>query len=204
MTRTTREELIAAIEAAAGRTNRLIVAIAGPPGAGKSTFAETLRQSLEGSAILAMDGFHLDNSTLRDRGLLHRKGAPETFDTEGFNALIRRVRNGEDVIVPGFDRARDYVVRDGGRIGAECRIVLVEGNYLLLDVPGWRDLHRFWDMSVMLDVPGDELERRLVQRWLDHGLSRAEATRRAAENDLANARNVQERSVAATAVVSTA
>lgn len=201
MTRVTQDKLVREIDNAAAGTARLIVAVAGPPGAGKSTLAETLLATLDEAALIAMDGFHLDNEALQTRGLLHRKGAPETFDVKGFTFLIEQVRNGEDVTVPKFDRDRDCVVPDGGRIDAGCRIVIVEGNYLLLDTPGWRDLHQFWDMSVMLDVPEAELERRLVQRWLDHGLSPADATRRAGENDMINARTVRDRSVGATFTV---
>ncbi|MEW9920122.1 phosphoribulokinase [Marimonas sp. MJW-29] len=189
------QDIVTAIARAAEGRERIVVAIAGPPGAGKSTVSEALARALDGAAVLPMDGFHLDNDTLRDMGLLHRKGAPQTFDTKGLHALLQRIRQGGDVPVPTFDRAADAVVPDGAVIPAAARIVLVEGNYLLLDAPGWRDLHPFWDLTVAIEVPRAELEKRLIQRWLDHGLSPEDARRRAEGNDLPNADTVRTGSI---------
>lgn len=190
-------DIVEKIERVAQHRTRVLVAIAGPPGAGKSTISEALVASFTDAAVLPMDGFHLDNDTLRDRGLLHRKGAPQTFDTAGLQDLLTRIQGGGAVSVPTFDRAADCVVPDGGQISADTRIVLVEGNYLLLDAPGWTDLQRFWDLTIAIDVPFEELERRLVKRWLDHGLSETDAIKRAHENDLKNARLVKDQSAAA-------
>lgn len=182
-------------EVAEGRS-RVIVAIAGPPAAGKSTVSERLAAALPDAAVLPMDGFHLDNEELEGRGLLHRKGAPQTFDTEGLMALLPRIRAGEAVAVPTFDRAADRVIPAGSHIAAETRIVLVEGNYLLLDAPDWSGMQRFWDLTIAIDVPLATLEQRLVQRWLDHGLPPDAARQRAEGNDLPNARLVLSQSVA--------
>jgi len=175
---------------------RFIVGIAGAPGAGKSTIAEAVCKTLNRAkascaAVLPMDGFHLDNAILKDREMLDVKGAPQTFDADGFAALLNRVRPGDrDVIVPIFDRDLD-VARAGGRlIGAAVEIVIVEGNYLLLDRPEWMQIARFIDLSVFLDVPMATLEKRLIQRWLDHGLDIEAATKRAQGNDITNAKLV--------------
>jgi len=190
-------DIVKKIEQVAQNRARVLVAIAGPPGAGKSTIADALAASLRDAAVLPMDGFHLDNDTLRELGLLHRKGAPQTFDTAGLHALLAKIQKGGAVSVPTFDREADCVIPDGGQISADTHIVLVEGNYLLLDAPGWADLQGFWDLTVAIEVPLEELEQRLVQRWLDHGLSKADAINRAHENDLRNARLVTEQSVMA-------
>ena len=190
-------EIITAIRQAAGSRARILVAIAGPPGAGKSTVAEALAGALEQAAVLPMDGFHLDNETLTKRGLLHRKGAPETFDTDGLFEVLQQVQQGGAVAVPTFDRTADRVVPEGGMIAADTRIVLVEGNYLLLDAPGWARLHRFWDVTIAIQVELSELERRLTARWLDHGYSPAQAQEKVAGNDLLNAKLVLSRSVPA-------
>lgn len=194
----TRTELATALDAAAGRTGRIMVAIAGPPGAGKSTVAEALARATAAPAqVVPMDGFHLENDALTARGLLHRKGAADTFDCAGLLALLRRIRQGGAVPYPTFDRAADRTVPDGGLLRAETRVVLVEGNYLLLDAPCWREVAALWDISIWLDVPPEELKARLVRRWLDHGLPPDRAEARARENDMANAKAVIAGSLAA-------
>lgn len=174
---------------AAGR-KRLMVAVAGPPGAGKSTLAEALLPLLpEGSAaIVPMDGFHYDNAVIEARGLLARKGAPETFDFDGLRHMLERLRRADaEVAAPLFDRAADLARASAVIVPAETKFVLVEGNYLLLDESPWYGLGPLFDVTVWLDVPRAELERRLVQRWLDHGLPQEAAQARALSNDLPNA-----------------
>ncbi|HHS94425.1 MAG TPA: nucleoside triphosphate hydrolase [Rhodobacterales bacterium] len=174
---------------------RRLIAIAGPPGSGKSTLARAVVAALraeDGAAakLMPMDGFHLDNRLLEPRGLLARKGAPETFDFDGFANALERVRHAPSVILPVFDRAREIAIAGAEEIGPQTRIVVVEGNYLMLDEAPWRDLARLWDMSVFLDVPFAELERRLIARWLNHGYTPQEAREKALGNDIPNARRV--------------
>ncbi len=175
-------------------SERRLVAIAGPPAAGKSTVAELVRAELEArghpTGLLPMDGFHLDNETLEARGLLPRKGAPQTFDLEGFAATLARVKSEADVKVPTFDRTLDRTVPDKAEITASQNQVVVEGNYLLLDEPGWRDLLDLWDFSVFIDEDLATLEARLLERWRQHGLSPADAKTRAEANDIPNAKLV--------------
>ncbi len=187
---------------------RRLVALAGPPASGKSTFAETLVSDLRArgcpATLVPMDGFHLENPQLVEMGLLHRKGAPETFDLAGFADLVARLPEEEMVPVPVFDRTRDCTVPGAARISAGDRVVVIEGNYLLLDEPGWRDLVSHWDVSVWIDVPEATLKRRLVQRWLDHGLDADAAEARAEGNDMANARRIAAHRLPADIVVTQA
>ncbi len=179
--------------------DRVLVAVSGAPGSGKSTLAAELARRLNlqkcPTIVVPMDGFHLDNAILDARGLRNRKGAPETFDAAGFVYLIRRLRTGLEVIAPIFDRARDLSVAGAIVIPQDCPVVIVEGNYVMLDEAPWTDLAPLWDLTVHLDVPMPELRGRLIQRWLSHNLSRAAATRRAESNDIPNAQRVVEKAL---------
>jgi pantothenate kinase len=167
------------------------IAIAGPPGAGKSTFAAALVERLgPAAALVPMDGFHLDNAVLTARGLLPRKGAPETFDALGFLRMVERLGTDAEVVVPGFDRTRDLAIAGAAVVGPDHRVAVMEGNYLLLDRTPWSRLRPLWDLSVMIAPAEAVLEARLVRRWLDHGLREADAAARARGNDMPNARTV--------------
>jgi pantothenate kinase len=137
-----------------------------------------------------MDGFHLDNTLLRSRGLLSRKGAPETFDVAGLKHLVQRLRDEGEVIFPVFDRATERAVAGAGLVTDATQTVVVEGNYLLLDAPEWRDFATLWDFSVFLKVPEPELRARLMARWNGFGYSDAQAAEKTDGNDMENARTV--------------
>ncbi|UIJ70672.1 nucleoside triphosphate hydrolase [Aurantimonas sp. HBX-1] len=189
-------------------TGRFVVAIAGSPGSGKSTTAEMLVDRLNAASpgiadILPMDGFHYDDLVLEARGDRPRKGAPHTFDVDGLAVMLDRLRadDGRSVAVPVFDRAIE-IARAGARIIAPgARIIIVEGNYLLLDHPDWAALRTRFDQTVMLDVPEPVLRRRLTERWLGFGLTGPALADKLEGNDLPNMRLVLERSVPADIVV---
>ncbi len=190
-----------ALAAGQGRARRL-VAIAGAPGAGKSTFADRLHAAIAprlAVEVLPMDGFHYDDAVLHARGHRPRKGAPHTFDVDGLAAMLARLSadDGRDVAVPVFDRAIE-IARAGARIiPAAARLILVEGNYLLLDDPAWAALRPSFDATVFLAVPEPTLEARLRARWQGYGMT-PEAIRDKLEgNDLPNMRLVVAHSVPA-------
>ncbi|MGZ2257364.1 nucleoside/nucleotide kinase family protein [Roseobacter sp. A03A-229] len=187
-------DLVAAISAAPRKARRRLVAVAGAPGSGKSTLAEhvaaALNQSNCSAQVVPMDGFHLDNVILAQKNLLNRKGAPETFDVGGFQRLMPALGVETPVYYPRFDRSRDIAIAGAGMLDGDCDTVIVEGNYLLLDAPEWRDLAPLWDMRIRLDVPMETLRARLIQRWLSEGLAEEAAITRAEDNDLRNARLV--------------
>ena len=172
---------------------RLLVAIVGPPGSGKSTLAAAVVDQLNAAdsdqaALVPMDGYHLDNEELVALGLLQRKGAPATFDAESLLELITQIRTAIlDIRYPTFDRNLDATVPNGGLLKREIPIVVIEGNYLLLDKPVWRQLKAQFDLSVFLQPSKSELERRLIDRWLHYGFSPQEARRKALGNDMVNA-----------------
>lgn len=172
---------------------RRMIALAGPPAAGKSTVAEELVTKLgETATLVPMDGFHYSNEILDAKGLRARKGSPETFDLAGFKSLLSRLKTEPTVAVPTFDRTLDSSIGSSRLVEAAHQIIVVEGNYLLLDEPDWRDLVPLWDMSVFLDVPVETLTTRLIERWLTHGFNQADAEKKANSNDIPNAMRVVE------------
>jgi pantothenate kinase len=183
---------------------RVICAIAGAPGSGKSTVAEALVARLNelepgAAALLPMDGFHYDDLHLVPAGLRPRKGAPETFDVGGLrHTLIRlRANDEEAVAVPVFDRDIE-IARAGARlIPQSVRVIVVEGNYLLLTRPPWNTLKPLFDVTVLLDVPEDELRARLTRRWMHYKLSEDEIAWKLDGNDLPNGRVVRDESAPA-------
>ncbi|KWF62901.1 nucleoside/nucleotide kinase family protein [Burkholderia pseudomultivorans] len=186
------------------RAARRIVAIAGAPGAGKSTFVERVRACIdEGApgraAVVAMDGFHYDDRVLGLRGDRARKGAPHTFDVDGLAALLARLRadDGRDIAVPVFDRSLEIARAGADIVPAAVRLVLVEGNYLLLDENPWRALRPSFDVTIMLDVPRATLVERLTARWRGYGMDDAALRAKMDGNDLINIDTVLSRSVRA-------
>lgn len=183
---------------------RVIVAIAGAPGAGKSTMAERLAGKLNGrlpglAAVLPMDGYHYDDLYLVPAGLRPRKGAPHTFDVGGLYHTLKRLRDRDEaeVAVPVFDRQIE-IARAGARlIPAEVPVIIAEGNYLLLDQAPWDRLRPLFDATVMVDVPEHVLRARLRGRWERLGMDEAAIRSKLEENDLPNARLVRYGSVRA-------
>ena len=173
---------------------RRLIAIAGAPASGKSTIAKALvnrLNELTRSAILVpMDGFHLDNRVLDDRGQRNIKGSPETFDATGFLYAMQRLRDEPDLYLPTFDRDRDISVAGAIFVDTRHSIAVIEGNYLCFDEAPWNKLLTLWDLTVYIDVAQETIEARLKKRWLDQGLSTAAAMRKVNENDLPNATRV--------------
>jgi pantothenate kinase len=187
---------------AAGGAERTILAMAGPPGSGKSTLAERLAGLLNDrtpglAEVLPMDGYHYDDLYLVPTGLRPRKGAPQTFDVGGLYHTLRRLRARDEaeVAVPVFDRAIE-IARAGARlIPASVPVIVVEGNWLLLDQSPWDRLRPMFDITVRVDVPEPVLRERLRGRWVGYGLTEAEIVAKLEENDLPNGRLVRDGSV---------
>ncbi|WP_054008263.1 nucleoside triphosphate hydrolase [Cypionkella psychrotolerans] len=195
-------ELAEIIRAKAQGKGRFLTALAGPPGAGKSTLAAELVAALgQGAKAVPMDGFHYDDAVLLARGARDRKGAPDTFDAQGFFHLLKRLRVEEEVAIPLFDRDLEISRAGADIVTATDRLLVVEGNYLLLNETPWPEAAPLFDLTVWIDVPEAELDRRLQTRWAHYGKTPAEARAWIDSNDLPNIRRVTQNSRAADLVI---
>lgn len=182
---------------------RRIVAIAGPPAAGKSTvvgrIAESLNQKQPNrAAILPMDGFHYDDAVLACMGRLDFKGAPDTFDVTGLRNTLKRLKTQrETVAVPVFDRELEISRGSARLIPPEVDLILVEGNYLLVEDPPWNQLAPLYDLTVMIRVSVEELTKRLTERWEGFGKDQHGVRRKLDDVDLPNGRYVLRNSAVA-------
>lgn len=183
---------VRSLHRSAGR--RVVVGIAGSPGAGKTTLAERLVAALGADAVhLPMDGFHLANATLDALGRRDRKGALDTFDGWGFLALLTRVRDEVEhpVYAPSFRREVDEPVAGEIAVQPHHQVVVVEGNYLLVADGAWTYVRDVLDEAWFCGTPADERERRLVDRHTRHGRTVEAATAWATEVDGRNAELIE-------------
>lgn len=185
-------------------SERCIVGICGPPGSGKSTLTSQIASELD-AVVVPMDGFHLPNSVLDDRGLRSVKGAPHTFDADAFVETVRRLRHAEAPIAfPSFDRLADAPVPDAVSVAPADSIVLVEGNYLLLADPPWCELRNLFDLTAFVDLDDDVRVERLIDRHIQFGRSPDEARNFVLNSDETNAALVDASRHRADVVVSVA
>ena len=180
---------------------RYFIALAGPPASGKSTISEKLNQDLNlkgfPSDILQMDGFHLDDAILSSKNLLPRKGSPETFDVMGLKSFLIRLAAESEVIVPIFDRSLELSRSSAVTILENKKIIIVEGNYLLLNSHPWNELNNYFDSKVMIHCEESVLEKRLIDRWKGFNLTQDQINQKVYENDLPNGVNVIQNSIEA-------
>lgn len=161
-----------------GGRRRVILGLTGPPGAGKSTLAAAIVTAARAAvardwaACLPMDGYHLSNAQLERLGLLDRKGAPATFDADGYTAMLARVAadGGRDIYAPDYDRTTHHEpIAARLVIPAAARLVVTEGNYLAVDAPQWRATRPYIDHLWYLETPDQIRRERLIERQIAGG-----------------------------------
>ena len=193
----TAHDLAGRIISAAGGKNRFVTAIAGPPGSGKSTLADAVADAINAqtgrdcATVFPMDGFHFDDAILEARGDRPRKGAPHTFDVDGYRHALMRLREAtSDVAVPVFDRSLELSRGSARLITPKHTFIISEGNYLLLDQAPWSNLAAMFDLTVAIVEPEAELARRLQARWVHYKLTPNEIIAKMEDNEMPNVRLV--------------
>lgn len=175
-------------------SGRRILGIAGLPGAGKSTLvAQLLAHAGDIAVGVPMDGFHLANAELARLGRAARKGASDTFDAAGYVALLRRLRGpvpGETVYAPAFHREIEEPIAGEIGVPADTRLVITEGNYLLLDEGPWKDVRGMLDEVWFVDVDDAQRHEQLLARHMRYGRSRQDALDWIEHTDEPNARRI--------------
>ncbi len=172
---------------------RAVLGIAGAPAAGKTTLAEELVRALAAAGVpvvhVPMDGYHLADIELDRLGLRDRKGAPDTFDALGYAALLRRIHEDQDdmIYAPGFERVIEQPIAGAIPIPRSARLIVTEGNYLLVDDPRWRTVRPQFDEIWYVDLDQQERLRRLVDRHMRFGKPAADAIAWATGTDESNA-----------------
>jgi len=161
------------LEALLARQRRVILGIAGSPGAGKTAMAGLIASSVDGAVHVPMDGFHLADAELRRLGRLDRKGAIDTFDADGYLTLLQRIRSQtvEIVYAPAFDREIEQPVAGSIPVEPTARLIVTEGNYLLDDANPWPDVRSVLDEVWFVDCEPAERRRRLIARHIEFGKS---------------------------------
>ncbi len=180
---------------------RILAMLAAPPGAGKSTLLSFLERlaaetpDTDAIQTIGMDGFHryqeylLSHTTIRDGKeipMVNVKGSPETFDLDKLKHGIERIASGEDCGWPVYDRLLHNPVENAIQVNGS--IVLLEGNYLLLDMDGWRELADFADYTIMIRAEENTLKKRLTARRIASGHPAEEAESFVEYSDMYNAR----------------
>jgi pantothenate kinase len=181
---------------------RFLLGIAGPPGSGKSTLAElTCRiwneeintTTCGAASIVPMDGYHHSNEELLQMGLLHLKGIPATFDSQSFIKKLKEIQSQphKTHYCPRFDRSIEASVADDISVTPEHKVVIVEGNYLLLDEAPWDELSTIFNSIWYIDASESVLLPRLLSRHQAAGKDSAKAREKVESTDLPNARLVE-------------
>ncbi|MFJ1807202.1 MULTISPECIES: nucleoside/nucleotide kinase family protein [unclassified Streptomyces] len=188
--------LIRARALAGDGRRRALLGLAGSPGSGKTTLAERLVRELNGTgdpwvAHVPMDGFHLADVELDRLGRRGRKGAPDTFDAAGYAALLRRLRDetdGDDLVyAPGFERVLEQPIAGAVPVAPTARLIVTEGNYLLLDSGAWVRVRAALDEVWFCELEERERLRRLVARHEEFGKGHEEAVAWVRGSDQRNA-----------------
>jgi len=191
----TKEEAKTLVVEYASASSRVIIGIVGKPGGGKSTLSKFLLKEMDPTlvSVVPMDGFHLSNKVLKALGRSERKGAQDTFDVEGFTALIKRIKSdsADQIYYPVFDRSIEESIAAQGVVYPSTRVVIVEGNYLMHDKDGWQNIAPLLDQSWYAFLDEDIRISRLISRHIAFGKDPESAKAWAKGSDQVNAELIE-------------
>ena len=191
----TQEEAKAIVVEYAKNSNRTIIGIVGKPGGGKSPLSKYLLKGMDPAivSVVPMDGFHLSNKVLKELGRSERKGAQDTFDVNGFTALIKRIKldSSDPIYYPVFDRSIEESIAAQGVVYPSTRVVIVEGNYLMHDRDGWQEISPLLDQSWYAFLDEDIRISRLISRHIAFGKDPESAKAWAKGSDQINAELIE-------------
>ena len=184
---------------------RVLIGVCGKPGVGKSTVTEYFANNLPADlvCIVPMDGFNLSNEVLEAQNLRDVKGAPTTFDVNGFINLLERIRNNPDqsIYFPVFDREIEESIAAQGVVSSQAKLIFVEGNYLCLNQDGWENILGLLDETWYLQIDEAVRRSRLIERHIQFGKSPAAAREWALGTDEINAALIAQNSSRADCLV---
>jgi pantothenate kinase len=195
------EELAAGYRERSG--SRFVIGVSGPPGSGKSAFSSVLigmlaELGLE-AHLLPLDGFHLKNDELKRRSitldgrvrpLIELKGGKETYDVKKVRSCLEKLAGGESLYWPVYLRTVHEPVGEGIHVSGRNGVYIVEGNYLFLGIPPWKNLSRFFRVKLFILPKKKYLKERIVSRKQKGGYSREESLDHYHRSDLRNIREV--------------
>jgi pantothenate kinase len=181
-------------EALESNGKRTLIGIVGKPGAGKSTVVEAIKERFDQAlvSIIPMDGYHLSDEELIAQGKRDRKGAPDTFDSNAFVELLRRVKSEDgEITFPIFHRELEASIPDEGTVPQTAKVIITEGNYLLSQEHGFENVRKLLDKVYYIDINDEKRLERLIARHIRYGKTPDAAQDWAMGSDEANARYIE-------------
>lgn len=181
-------------EALESNGKRTLIGIVGKPGAGKSTVVEAIKERFDQAlvSIIPMDGYHLSDEELIAQGKRDSKGAPDTFDSNAFVELLRRVKSEDgEITFPIFHRELEASIPDEGTVPLTAKVIITEGNYLLSQEHGFENVRKLLDKVYYIDINDEKRLERLIARHIRYGKTPDAAQDWAMGSDEANARYIE-------------
>ncbi len=177
------------------KNRQVVIGITGPPGAGKSTVAQSIANIIPDSIVVPMDGYHYTKAKLNTfddpKEAFRRRGAHWTFDGEKFVHDLEQLKSHRSGKFPSFDHGVGDPVEEDITVTTHHKVVLVEGNYLLLDIEPWKQIKGILDFTYFINCDESILRDRVIKRHMKTGRSEEEAIERVETNDILNAREIQ-------------